>query len=190
MARKKIYYPEGEIQRGLYTEGKEWMLEDGTEYIGDYHRYITNEVFTLSSYILGLSKKLIPYLDLSLDVVNKKFEYDLIKQSEVVKINFINYGKPTPTENDYTNGFYNRFFLKRHFQSIITEVDLDSFEKANEIFYLKLTLPWKLTGKLNDSDMDTGIFDTNRRLVLLAEMDMEGIRNYVTDYIEYARVSQ
>jgi hypothetical protein len=73
MARKKIYYPEGEIQRGLYTEGKEWMLEDGTEYIGDYHRYITNEVFTLSSYILGLSKKLIPYLDLNLDVVNKKF---------------------------------------------------------------------------------------------------------------------
>ena len=36
MARKRIYYPEGAIQKGLYTNGGEWMFEDGAEYTGQY----------------------------------------------------------------------------------------------------------------------------------------------------------
>ena len=45
--RRRIYYPEGAIQRGLYTNGREWMFEDGTEYTGQYHKYTnTKEVFT------------------------------------------------------------------------------------------------------------------------------------------------
>lgn len=190
MARKKIYYPDGQIQRGLYTNGREWMTEDGVEYVGDYHTYTTGEVFTLASYIVGLSKKLIPYLDLNINAINKKFEYDSLTSSPVEKLNFINYKKSVPTETDYTNGFYNRFFLKRHFQKIITEVDSDSFEQASEVFYVKVSFPWKLTGIVNDSAREKGVYDTNRRLVLLAERDMEGIRNYVTNYIEYARLSQ
>ena len=35
--RERIYYPEGAIQKGLYTSGGEWMFEDGTEYEGQYH---------------------------------------------------------------------------------------------------------------------------------------------------------
>ena len=56
MSRRKIYYPEGQIQKGLYTEGLEWMLEDGTEYIGDYHKYITGEVYTKSAFVKNVSK--------------------------------------------------------------------------------------------------------------------------------------
>jgi len=44
MARLKYIIPDGQIQKGLYTQVGEWMFEDGTEYIGDYHKYTTGEV--------------------------------------------------------------------------------------------------------------------------------------------------
>ena len=66
--RKRIYYPEGSIQKGLYTNGGEWMFEDGTEYTGQYHRYLnTKEVFTESYFIKDVSKKLIEFYDLNVE---------------------------------------------------------------------------------------------------------------------------
>ena len=60
--RKKIYYPDSQIQKKLYTQGKEWMeLENWGEYRGYYHKYITGEVFTESEWNPKTSKKLVPY---------------------------------------------------------------------------------------------------------------------------------
>lgn len=189
--RRKSYYPKGQIQNGLYTKGKEWMLEDGTEYVGDYHKYTsTNEVFTKSTWITNVSQKLIPYINLTIDDFKKAFEYDALKKKSITEIRETTYKKTTPVENDYINGYFFRYFLKRHFQSIITEVDRDTYSNAQDEFYVKVELGWKLTGPLNDTDKEKGVYDTNRRLVLLAEKDMVGIRNYVTNYTEYTRLSQ
>ena len=187
--RKKIYYTNGQITKGLYTEGKEWMLVDGTEYIGDYHTYSTGEVYTKSEYIQNVSKKLIRYLNISDYNIKKVFEYDSLKSAEAGKLGDVVYSKLTPLESDYSNGSYTRYFVKRHFQKLITEVNADSFANASDEFYNKLELKWKLTGPLNDTIEERGVYDTNRRLVLLAEKEMVGIRNYVTDYTEYARIS-
>lgn len=189
MARRKIYYPQGQITPGLYTTGKEWMLEDGTEYIGDYHSYYTGEVFTRATYIKNRSEKLIPYVDLKEEARKESFQYDKLKSVDSEKFVFAIYKKPTPVENDYSNGFFKRYFLKRHFQDIITEVGKSTFQDAKEEYYIKVEIPWKLTGPLNDQGIDKGVFDTNRRIILIVEKEMVGIRNYVTNYIEYARIS-
>jgi hypothetical protein len=188
--RKKLYYPQGQIQKGLYTQGKEWMLVDGTEYIGDYHRYTTGEVFTRSEWLVNISKKLIPYVNLTESDIKNSFEYDNLVSSKPSKFEFAIFGKQTPTEIDYKNGFYTRYFVKRYFQEIISELNKDNFETVSDEFYIKTQLKWKLTGPLRDTPTEKGVYDTNERLVLLAEKDMEGIRNYVTNYTEYARVSQ
>ena len=39
--RNKVYYLNDEITTNLYTTGSEWMLETNTNYIGQYHSYIT-----------------------------------------------------------------------------------------------------------------------------------------------------
>ena len=64
------FYPKRSIHNG-----GEWMFEDGTEYTGQYHRYLnTKEVFTESYFIKDVSKKLIRYYNL-----NNRFEkYDSI----------------------------------------------------------------------------------------------------------------
>ena len=59
------------------------MSEDGIEYIGDYHRYTTGEVFTRAKYIKNVSQKLVPYLDLSDDNILTNFEYDNLPKGKV-----------------------------------------------------------------------------------------------------------
>ena len=189
--RKKSYYPEGQIQKGLYTNGKEWMLVDGTEYIGDYHRYpTTGEVFTKSSYIRTISKKLIVYVDLAVGAKKQAFQYDNIKIGTISSLLPIRYEKQNPKESDYVNGYFFRYFVKRHFQDIISEVSKDSYSQADVTFFTKLKLGWKLTGLLNDSEYGKGVYDTNRRLVLRAEQAVKGIAGYITDYTEFARIEQ
>jgi len=188
--RKKAYYPEGQIQKGLYTQGGEWMFENGVEYIGDYHRYPgTNETFTKGYYIKDVSEKLIPYVNIENLSEKEIFQYDKIKSEDIPSLYQALYTKVTPSEADYENGYFIRYFVKRHFQSIIQEVDKDTFSNAPGEFFVKSEVPWKLRGPLNDTVQETGVYDTNQRTTLLAEKNVTGIRNYITDYTEYARIS-
>jgi len=179
MSRNKIYYPTGQIQNGLYTQGKEWMLEDGTEYIGDYHTYITGEVFTKSSYVENISKKLVPYIDLLQSSNKNTFKYDSLIDDKVDSFVSAKYQKTTPSEEDYNNGFYYRFFAKRHFNGIITEVSEDNFNELQLEHYKTLELAWKLR--------DDAIV-VNQKQVRTAEKDIKGISNYITNYSEFVKV--
>ena len=175
--RQKVYYPSGQVQNGLYTSGGEWMLEDGTEYIGDYHRYTkTREVFTRSRYIASLSQKLVPYLDLTQSEVRTNFEYDKLNGDVVKDFIFAEYGKPGPKDSDYEAGYFIRYFVKKHFNDVITEVTKDTFSKLQKEHYAKLEMYWKITGET---------FDANRKQVLDGNETIEGLVGYVTDYTEY-----
>lgn len=177
--RKKIYYPEGQIQKGLYTEGREWMLEDGTEYIGDYHKYITGEVFTKSSFIKNVSQLLIPFIDMSVKDLKQKFDYDALVEEPTNEFVIAKYGITLPTQEDYDKGYFKRYFAKRHFSQIITEVTNDNFIDLQEEYYVKLELAWKLRGNVEE---------TNMKQVRTAERDIKGISNYLTNYSEFAKV--
>lgn len=174
--RKKIYYPQGQIQNGLYTSGGEWMLEDGTEYIGDYHRYLTGEVLTRGSYSRTLSEKLIPYINLSDTALETNFQYTNLIDSEVNDFVFAHYSKPIPSEKDYTAGFFYRYFAKRHFNDIITEINKDTFGKLQKEHYVKIRLAWKITGNTES---------INRKQVLDGDGTIKGLASYITDYTEY-----
>ena len=174
--RQKVYYPKGQIQTGLYTSGGEWMSEDGIEYIGDYHRYTTGEVFTRAKYIKNVSQKLVPYLDLSDDNILTNFEYDNLPKGKVKDFVFAEYSKPGPKDSDYVSGYFIRYFAKRHFNDIITEVTKSTFGKLQEEHYVKLELYWKITG-------DT--FESNQKQVLDGNQTIDGLVGYITDYTEY-----
>lgn len=179
MSRRKIYYPEGQIQKGLYTEGLEWMLEDGTEYIGDYHKYITGEVYTKSAFVKNVSKQLIPYINLSKYDNTVKFEYDGLVSEEIPPFLAAKYEKPQPNQKDYDAGYYLRYFVKRHFDQIITEVSKDTFNAVQDEHYTKLELGWKLRDNASNA---------NLLQVRTAEKDIEGISNYITNYSEFVKL--
>ena len=81
--RNKIYYPKSHIVENLYTAGKEWMTEDGTEYIGYYHRYIDGKVASGAVYVRSQSVKLIKYVNVAAQPDNAVYN-TLIKLSGTV----------------------------------------------------------------------------------------------------------
>ena len=178
MSRRKLYYPQGQIQKGLYTNGGEWMFVDGTEYVGDYHKYTTGEVYTISSYIDGVSKELIPYQNVQNYSIKQNFEYTKLT-SELDKFHLANFGKELPTQDDYNKGFMLRYIVQRKSSNLITEVTNDESSNIQEEHYNKVTLPWKLVGDA---------IVVNQRVVNSIEKDIEGISNYITDYSEFVKV--
>ena len=187
MARKQLYYSPGQIKKGLYTEGKEWMLLDGTEWVGSYHRYFTGETYTQPSYINGISLELTEYIDLS-KIDNKvKFDYDALVEATPSDFFFVPYYTPSPAQGEYNAGYFIRYFVKQIKSGLISESSRTDFAKAQKEHYYTTKIRWKLVGPLNDG-FEPGIIDTNRRQVLLAERDIEGISNYIIDYSEFAKI--
>ena len=192
--RNKIYYPKTHIVNNLHTSGKEWMFVDGIEYIGYYHKYIDGKVLSGAVFNRTESKTLIPYINQIEQPENIIYNSLKIKQSYVSP----RHSLPIPVVDDYRNGSFNRYFLRRRnyttYQDII-EIDQPQYKLwrksqagIDETLYQALVLEWKLTGPVNDNNSGTnieyGVYDTNQRLVFLKDYDMPGLKDYLTDYIE------
>jgi len=194
--RKRIYYTKAQIKTGLVTEGEEWMFIDGTEYIGQYHRYTTDEVFSEANFIKDKSRKLIPYVPsiseqtelntfsggIVLDVA-KNFEYDSIKKIDFKKSKIPNDFRATPTDKDIKRGYMERYFAHKVNDDIIIEIDKKGYSDVgkdgglDKYLWEKFKIRWKISGPSYDLvntksgiTTESGVIDTNlRTLTLLAE---------------------
>lgn len=200
MPRTKAYYPKSSIIYNLRTTGKEWMLRDNTEYIGLYHKYLDGLVMTGGTYSALESRDLIPYVDYG-DQPNNEI-YDSLK----VKSRYIapQYEQSFPTEKDFKNGNYSRYFLRLRTSTLATdiiEVTNSQFTLYNKPgqgiefeLYSGIQITWKLTGPLTDVNleygMEAGVIDTNRRTVIRRDIEMPGLKNFLTDYTEYTIYSK
>ena len=169
--RNKLYYPSAHIVTNLYTYGKEWMYENGTEYVGYYHRYVDGAVMSESKFQPGTSQTLIPYIDIVTQPGNAI--YDTLKRKQTYTSPYDVY--PIPLSDDYQAGKIARYFIKRRNFSTsqdIMEINKDQYKLwaqpksgIDESLYIAITLDWKLTGPLNDTiELDNpvyGVSDTN-----------------------------
>ena len=176
MSRSKLYYPREQIQTGLYTTGKEWMLEDGTEYVGFYHKYVDGLVLTGAVYNKLTSVELVKFIDINVD--QDVYVYSVLANTGPFSI--IQYQAPiamypVPEQKDYKKGKYSRYFLKRRNGSStdIIEIDAKQFESwtapdegIDENLYDAIAIDWKLTGPIEDEgkapDITYGVASTNR----------------------------
>ena len=195
MAGTNLYYPKSHIVTSLYTAGEEFMLETGIEYKGFYHRYIDGAIATGAAPHKSESKKLIKYYKQLLQPTN--FIYDNLIKKKLPEV-FPYQMLPIPELEDYENGKFTRYFLRRRNYSTyedIIEVNKPQWklwkkpnDGINEKLYQGLELSWKLTGPLRDVpntfNTEYGVADTNQRLVFLKDREMVGLKNYLTDYIE------
>ena len=204
--RQRAYYTKGQTINGLQTSGGEWMYVDGTEYIGQYHRYTTGEVFTESSFIDGISKILIPYVDITqinqqneigIDL-NKNFEYDNIKNLDIVQSGKPNPAFVEPSSTDRVNGYFVRYFAVRANGDEIIEIsaaDIESSGTENGLdrnLYNVFNLRWKISGPVNDildsmgNIKEAGIFDTNIRTINVKSETYPSLKKYITDFLEFS----
>jgi len=188
--RRKIYYPDSQITKNLFTAGKEWMyLKNWKEYTGYYHRYSNGEVFTEREWDANRSEVLVPYKEKP----NSYFTYLDIKhyklyQGEKYQIlgpqKFYTYIAPRavkrlPTDIETKNGFMERIFVykrneKNRVMFEVNEEQIQNFNKdntgINQYLYGYVKIPWKLDGPERDiydgSTLKTpGVIDTNQRII-------------------------
>lgn len=187
--RQKLYYTKPEIQNNLHTAGKEWMLSDGTEYKGLYHRYLTGEVYTRSEWDASLSKPLVPYIASTQQNVYKRLKPDIKTR----------YVTPSPyhitvTESDIKAGFITRYLLQRINTKQIIEVTESDYIKwqSREIdpnIYNGITVKWRITGELYSYRLNgaliLGVIDDNNRQIAAAKRQMPQIELYLLNPIEF-----
>ena len=193
--RNKIYYPKAHITEKLFTEGKEWMSTSGQEYVGYYHRYIDGLVMTEAVYNPLKSIQLIPYVNQTINSSNAEYNKLITKKT---------YKSPTysiyvPVLKDYNNGFFKRHFIvPRNSKTYTDIIEINNSQysdwltkRINSDYYNAIQINWKLTGPLTDTYNDKrylvsyGVTDSNKRSIELANIQMPGISDYITNYIEF-----
>lgn len=205
--RSRVYYTKAQIQNGLITSGKEWMFTDNVEYIGQYHRYTTGEVFSQASWTEGKSRQLIPYVDMlsittaSTDEIgmNAKvnFEYDSIKNLDIKPSSIPNVGRELITDDDLKIGYFVRYFAYKRNDGRCLELSKEKFNKIgqkdslDDVMWEKIEIKWKIKGVLNDildsnnNIVESGVYDTNKRTVALLSEKYPNLKFKLSNYTEY-----
>lgn len=214
--RKRIYYTKAQIKTGLVTEGEEWMFIDTTEYIGQYHTYTTNEVFSEPNFIKDKSRKLIPYVPpiniqseqntfaggVVLDVT-KNFSYDEIKKVDFKKSKIPNDTIAVPTDKDIKRGYMLRYFAHKINDRVIIELDKKGYSDVgkdgglDKYLWEKFKIRWKISGPTNDVintksgiTTESGVVDTNIRTISTLAEKYPDIVDYLSDVEEHRNFNE
>lgn len=172
------YIPKNKIQTNLYTVGGEFVyLDSKMDYVGPYYKLYNGTYFTGGSPNTPNKKEIIPVL-LNIDnsnntIVNSSPTYDPI----------------LPTDQDYNNGEFIRYFSVKRNQNIYTEINKNIYSKFQSQdskvswrLYKVFSLIWKLTGNSEDIAL------INKNMVELTEVKEKifGLGKYLKEnWIQY-----
>lgn len=100
------------------------------------------------------------------------------------------YKKIYPENNDYENGFFERFFVKKINDKSIYEVSKDNYFDISPNLYIRIVLRWKLTGKRNDVfnnniKLYEGVYEYNNSQIIKYKQIMPGLENVLRDPLEF-----
>jgi len=132
------------------------------------------------------------------------FDYYLLKQNFLRSFETPRNSKVFPTDKDYENGSFIRYFIKKRNDDTaqIIELTSDQFSRMNQEkngidqnLYSGIELEWKLTGPKNDIVnngliVTYGIEDTNERTVNFKNAQMPGLIDKIKNFTEFAKIIQ
>lgn len=204
--RSKIYYPENQIQRELFTNGGEYMtLDDWKEYVGFYHRYSSGEIFTQIDWDPLRSKRLVRLKSMAEDT--KKY-YDL-KHFSIVAGNkrkkqgataqYYLYDSPRAvrrklTDKEIQDGSIVRYFVSKRNEKDRVFFEIDEGQTKfynnessgiNQYLYELVSIPWKVDGPEYDIFEDgilkiPGVISSNRRIISRFSQKFRILRKIIT----------
>jgi hypothetical protein len=173
-----MYFPKSQITPNLYTNGSEFFL-NGESYNGYYFKTSKGEYFTGKNTsdlpnsqifkITNLSFDLTPAdgdgnftqfvdnydgytFDTQIQHPENNFIYNSLKpQKQYIPLPY--YNPVLPTQQDYQNGEFQRYFCKKTNEIQYIEINLDSYSKLiakdpqiEFSLYQPFTIAWQLTG--------------------------------------------
>jgi hypothetical protein len=181
-----MYYPLSQITTNLNTNGGDFIYANtGQEYKGDYYKTSKGEYFTgktpqdgLNELLITLQSKppisLTPQNDIE-SFFNTDDEqvgdyFDITNQS-LIAPSVPTYSATLPTDQDYQNTEFRRYFCKKSNEIIYLEISKETYDKlvakdSQILFqlYIPFNLPWQLTGDREQ------VYKTNRNITELSSV--------------------
>jgi hypothetical protein len=204
--RLKLYYPKSSIVENLYTPGGKYMLENGTAYSGQYHKYDTGEVYTGAIWDPNTSQKLLPLSNSAIPKIQRASQpqFNHFVNSD---LNVRKYSNPKseisiPIESDFDRGYYYRYFCeKRNEPSHIYEISNNSYisygkpSGINEFLYKRGRVRWTLVGDEfdiyeNNRIIRYGVLNQNYREVFALSKSFPYIHSVFGDYRQFTEYSR
>ena len=201
------YYPKNKVSPSQYTKGNEYIFSsNGKDYIGYYYKafdgkYFTGKTPTYNDFELLPKSINSPGSDDYLFVKSKDNRILNILNPDLKSLPQTLLPKPslvTPTGEDYTNGFFIRYFAKRINTNPITifEIDEQTYDdlslqspKYNFALYDVISLSWQISGQLETTTengiITRGVRQVNMETVQQTNLVFIGIDQYLTDYAEF-----
>ena len=183
-----MYYTLSQIKTNIYTNGNEFMfLATKQPYRGNYWKTSKNRYYTGKTPQDMPVEEIIPFSDeeknnllpptVKSNVNSFYNEYDdnslsYLNLTNPTQPGFLPLYSPTlPTQQDYANGEYRRYFCKKTNEIIYLEVSKDTYDKLvgqdPQILwqlYLPFNLPWQLTGSKEQ------VYKVNKNIVELTSV--------------------
>lgn len=156
------YYPKNKIKTNLTTSGKEYLLSSNlNQYSGFYYKLYNGEAYTGKFPGDGNNEKLVP--------ITQGITQPPVQSSTTSEVPPL-----YPTEQDYSNGMFIRYFSKKRNEYLFKELTKDEYDKLNNpkntmfTLYKPFSIKWMLTG-----DKQT-VVDYNFYSIRVAE-EKEGV---------------
>ena len=206
------YIPKSLVNSNLYTSGGEFTTTSGKAYVGYYHQTFSGNVSTGKTPNSPNSVKLIE--NYNPNPINNYIVQtpENLNYSGIQPANQALYqssGDPVPmfpilTGKDYQRGQIIRYFAKKRndITPKIIEISKEAYNdlnvnagRYNYALWTVTRVFWKISGPLKDSlnsngVKTSGIVDTNQRLVNTAEENFKGIKQYLSNLIQFAAKSE
>ena len=204
-----MYISPSQIIETGYTQGDILVITYNQQlYKGFYHkdnqgRYWSGKDHTDKSMLLSYLPPATSEITLNTVAKDSSISYPFSKRfSDTLDTPLLNSNFILPNESNYAKGFFVRYFaqLKNSNQPYIVEVNYDTYNtfptnKNITNHYITTALLWQLTGPINDVYNDnirikSGIKDTNLRSIQDAEKTFKHLSLYLTDPLQYSRVTK
>jgi hypothetical protein len=111
-------------------------------------------------------------------IANKNTETAFLSQTK------INAFIPNPSDNDYKNGYIERYFIQKSndINSYIYEIAVDTKNKIpNMQFYTLVSIRWRLTGKVES------IKQSNFNSIRLGSKYMQNLYLYLPNLLQFSK---
>lgn len=163
------YIPKNQIKSNLFTSGNELVtVPDYIVYVGYYWKKSTGQKYTGRTPSDGPNQRLIP---ITADVPDEQLEdtplvfpqrvsgptttvYDTITQNRYKPIRRPTAAVTQPTEQDYINGFFYRYFTKKRNQNTLYEISKKDYQllnsdatRINKTLYRAIRVKWTISNK-------------------------------------------
>lgn len=145
-----MYIPKSKIQTNLTTPGKEYFINDTKEdYSGIYYKMYDGKAYTGKFPGDGVNKLLTKYT-----IIPSSGDPEASPTAAKVIPSLTTSSVPPlfPTEQDYKNGMFNRYFSKKRNEYLFEELTKAQYDQLNNPSSLRFTLyqpffiKWMLTG--------------------------------------------